>query len=71
MATSGENYWPPTGRTSWPLTAQRGIRGGCILCRDEAEPDCLSRLVCVEINERAQNFASLINLDAEDRRNHL
>ena len=20
MATSGENYWPPTGRTSWPLT---------------------------------------------------
>lgn len=21
MATSGENYWPPTGRTSWPLTA--------------------------------------------------
>ncbi|MFB9785465.1 integrase core domain-containing protein, partial [Rhodococcus baikonurensis] len=19
-ATSGENYWPPTGRTSWPLT---------------------------------------------------
>ena len=22
MATSGENYWPPTGRTSWPLTAK-------------------------------------------------
>ena len=21
MATSGENYWPPTGRTSWPLTS--------------------------------------------------
>ncbi len=20
MATSGENYWPSTGRTSWPLT---------------------------------------------------
>jgi len=20
VATSGENYWPPTGRTSWPLT---------------------------------------------------
>ena len=28
MATSGENYWPSTGRTSWPLTyhseSQRG-----------------------------------------------
>lgn len=23
MATSGENYWPPTGRTSWPLTLAR------------------------------------------------
>ena len=22
MATSGENYWPPTGRTSWPLTRE-------------------------------------------------
>ncbi len=22
MATSGENYWPPTGRTSWPLTVE-------------------------------------------------
>ncbi|MFK4363101.1 aldehyde dehydrogenase family protein, partial [Rhodococcus sp. 27YEA6] len=22
VATSGENYWPPTGRTSWPLTAK-------------------------------------------------
>ena len=24
MATSGENYWPPTGRTSWPLTVGFG-----------------------------------------------
>lgn len=26
MATSGENYWPPTGRTSWPLTLPRRNR---------------------------------------------
>lgn len=26
MATSGENYWPPTGRTSWPLTGVDGHR---------------------------------------------
>ncbi|WP_307846866.1 helix-turn-helix domain-containing protein [Rhodococcus erythropolis] len=25
MATSGENYWPPTGRTSWPLTTGFGV----------------------------------------------
>jgi len=23
VATSGENYWPSTGRTSWPLTLFR------------------------------------------------
>ena len=27
MATSGENYWPPTGRTSWPLTEDWDHRG--------------------------------------------
>ncbi|MHD0295756.1 hypothetical protein RCF19_07750, partial [Rhodococcus qingshengii] len=26
VATSGENYWPPTGRTSWPLTAGAVLR---------------------------------------------
>lgn len=26
MATSGENYWPPTGRTSWPLTRRYSFR---------------------------------------------
>ncbi len=24
MAASGENYWPPTGRSDWPLTAVAG-----------------------------------------------
>ncbi|WP_156423113.1 hypothetical protein [Rhodococcus sp. KB6] len=28
MATSGENYWPPTGRTSWPLTTEIVELGG-------------------------------------------
>ncbi len=28
MATSGENYWPPTGRTSWPLTGCAVDDGG-------------------------------------------
>lgn len=26
MATSEENYWPPTGRTKWPLTSAVGAR---------------------------------------------
>jgi ABC-type transport system involved in cytochrome c biogenesis permease subunit len=25
VATSGENYWPPTGRTSWPLTPEADV----------------------------------------------
>ncbi|WP_336873902.1 WhiB family transcriptional regulator [Rhodococcus qingshengii] len=40
MATSGENYWPPTGRTSWPLTAVRPAKRVCAGC--EVRVDCLA-----------------------------
>ncbi|MBP1053826.1 DUF559 domain-containing protein [Rhodococcus qingshengii] len=45
MATSGENYWPPTGRTSWPLTRVIVEYDGWYWHRDKAEKDLLKTRV--------------------------
>ncbi len=60
MATSGENYWPPTGRTSWPLTQTiYGWRKQDLI--DTGQVPGLSRLEQSELTSAKRRIRELEN----------